>query len=96
MRRFKKWLIGLVLFFVVFTLFGFFGLPPILKSVLIKKMSEALKRDVSIEKIKVNPYTLSATATGIRIQERGGAEPFVSCDELFLNLEILSAVKRAL
>jgi len=96
MRRLKKWLIGLVLFFVVFTLFGFFGLPPILKSVLAKKMSEALKREVTIEEIKVNPFTLSATATGIRIQERGGAEPFVSCDELFINLEILSAVKRAL
>jgi uncharacterized protein involved in outer membrane biogenesis len=96
MRRFKKWLIGLVLFFVVFTLFGFFGLPPILKSVLVKKMSEALKREVTIEKIKVNPYTLSATVAGIRIQERGGSEPFVSCDELFINFEILSAVKRAL
>ena len=55
MRRFKKWLIGLVLFFVVFTLFGFFGVPPILKSVLVKKMSEALKREVTIEKIKVEP-----------------------------------------
>ncbi len=96
MRRFKKWLIGLVLFFVVFTLFGFFGVPPILKSVLVKKMSEALKREVTIEKIKVNPYALSATVAGIRIQERGGAEPFVSCDELFINIEILSAVKRAL
>ena len=96
MRRFKKWLIGLVLFFVVFTLFGFFGLPPILKSVLVKKMSEALKREVTIEKIKVNPYTFSATAAGIRIQERGGSETFVSCDELFINIEILSAVKRAL
>ncbi len=96
MRRFRKWLIGLVLFFVVFTLFGFFGLPPILKSVLVKKMSEALKREVTIQKIKVNPYTLSATAAGIRIQERGGAETFLSCDELFINIEILSAVKRAL
>ena len=33
---------------------------------------------------------------GIRIQERGGSEAFVSCDELFINIEILSAVKRAL
>jgi uncharacterized protein involved in outer membrane biogenesis/outer membrane protein OmpA-like peptidoglycan-associated protein len=96
MRRIKKWLIGLVLFFVVFTLFGFFGVPPILKSVLVKKMSEALKREVTIEKIKVNPFTLSVTTAGIRIQEHGGSEPFVSCDELFIKIEILSAVKRAL
>ena len=96
MRRLKKWLIGLVLFFVVFTLFGFFVVPPILKSILVKKMSENLNREVTIERIRVNPYTLSVTVNGIGIQERGGSEPFVSCDELFINLEILSAVKRAL
>ena len=32
--RFKKILIGIVIFFAVFTLFGFFGLPPIVKSLL--------------------------------------------------------------
>ncbi len=44
----KKILIGVVLFFVVFTLVGFFILPPILKSVLVKKLSENLHREVAI------------------------------------------------
>jgi uncharacterized protein involved in outer membrane biogenesis len=96
MRRLRKWLIGLILFFVVFTLFGFFVVPPILKSILVKKLSENLNREVTIERIRINPFTLSVTVNGIRIQERGGAELFVACDELFMNLEILSAVKRAL
>ncbi len=51
----KKILIGLIIFFAVFTLFGFFGLPPIVKSVLTKKLSESLHRDVTIEQIKINP-----------------------------------------
>jgi uncharacterized protein involved in outer membrane biogenesis len=94
-RSVRKWFIGLILFFVVFTLFGFFAVPPILKSILVKKLSENLNREVTIERIRINPFTLSVTVNGIRILERGGSEPFVACDELFMNLEILSAVKRA-
>ena len=47
MRRFKKYLIGLGIFLVIFTLFGFFGLPPILKSILIKQLSQSLHREVT-------------------------------------------------
>ena len=46
--RFKKIFTGIVIFFAVFTLFGFFGLPPIVKSLLTKKLSEALHREVTI------------------------------------------------
>ena len=59
MRRLKKYLIGVGIFLVIFTLFGFFGLPPILKSVLIKQLSQNLHRDVTIREIKFNPYVLS-------------------------------------
>ena len=83
MRRFKKPLIGLVLLFVVYTLLGFFALPPILKSILIKKLSENLQREVTIEKIKVNPYILSLTAQGFKVKERGSSETFAACDEIF-------------
>jgi len=93
MRRFKKPLIGLVLFFVAYTLLGFFALPPILKSILIQKLSDNLKREVTIEKIKVNPYILSLTAQGFRVKEREFSETFVACDEIFLNLQSLSALK---
>ncbi len=44
MRRLKKFLIGTIIFFVVFTIVGFFVLPPIVKSILTKKLSENLHR----------------------------------------------------
>lgn len=69
-RRIKKILIGIVLFFILFTVIGFFIVPPILKSLLSKELSKALHREVSIREIKVNPYTLSATAKGVLVQER--------------------------
>ena len=96
MRRLKKLLIVLVIFFACFTLFGFFALPPILKSILTQKLSESLHRQVMINQIKINPYTLSITVKSLVIKEKGGSETFVSFDEIFLNLQSLSALKMAL
>ncbi len=93
MSRYKKPLIGLVLLFAVYSLLGFFAFPPILKSILIKQLSENLHREVTIEKIKVNPYILSLTALGIAVKERGSSETFAACEEFFLNLQSLSALK---
>ncbi len=89
----KKVLVGLIIFFAVFTLFGFFGFPPIAKSILSKKLSQALHREVTIQQIKANPYTLSLTVRGFLVKDRGGSEKFASFDELFLNLQIISVVK---
>ena len=36
---------------------GFLVVPPVLKSVLLSKLGEALHRDVAIESISLNPYT---------------------------------------
>ncbi len=94
--RLKKILIGLVIFFVVFTLVGFFVIPPILKSILIKKLSENLHREVTITQINVNPYTLSTTVKGFKVKDPKGSETFVSFDELFINLQTLSVFKLAL
>jgi len=91
----KKLGIGLLIFFILFTVFGFFGLPPILKSILIKKLSENLKREVTIHQVKVNPYVLSTTVKGLNIKERGSSEVFLSFEELYLNLQFLSLFKKA-
>jgi len=92
----KKILIGLAIFFFVFTLAGFFALPPFLKSVLIKKLSENLHREVTISQISVNPYALTIKVKGLLVRERDSSETFVSCDEIFLDFQSLSAFKRAL
>jgi uncharacterized protein involved in outer membrane biogenesis len=94
--RAKKILIGLVIFFVLFTLVGFFVLPTVLKSVLTKELSKNFHREVTIDQIKTNPYTLSITVRGLLVRDRASAETFLSCDEMYLNLESLSALKMAL
>ena len=93
--RAKKILIGLVIFFVLFTVVGFFVLPPILKYVLVREMSGTLHRTVTVDRIAVNPYALSITVKGLVVTERGKADTFVSCDRIFLDLESLSLFRMA-
>ena len=95
MRRLKKYLIGLGIFLVIFTGFGFFGLPPILKSVLIKQLSQTLHRDVTIREVKFNPYVLSLTVRDLLVKDRGGAQAFLSFEELYLNMQMMSVFRRA-
>lgn len=92
----KKIVIGLVIFFAVLTIVGFFILPPIAKSILTQKLSENLHREVTIEGIKINPYTLSLTVKKFLVKERNRPEAFVSFDELFLNLQTISLYRKGL
>jgi hypothetical protein len=81
MSRWKKilfWCIGIL---VVLILFGFFGAPPILKSILVKELSTALNRDVSIRKISINPLILRLKVEGINVLEKGSKERFFSLDQ---------------
>ena len=94
--RWKKILYGLIIFFAIFTLVGFFVLPPILKSILIKQLSQNLHREVTIKQININPYALSTTVRGLMVKDKASSEVFVSCDEIFVNLQTLSALRMAL
>ena len=74
----------------IFTLIGFFAVPPILKLVLTKQLTAVLHRDVSIREVRVNPFTLSATLRGFAVKEPKGPETFLSFEELYVNLEASS------
>ncbi len=89
--KYLKWSLILL---VIFTITGFLILPPVIKSVLLSKLSENLQRTVAIQKIKVNPFMLSVDIQGLEIKERNGPETFLSIDELYVNLQTMSIFKR--
>lgn len=95
----RKWLrrlvIGAAVFLVVFAVVGFFVVPPVAKHYAIKLLSEELGRPVSIQSIKVNPFAMTAAIGGFAIQEPGGTPTFVSFEELLVNLEYRSILRRA-
>lgn len=88
-RRGRKWIIagGVVVFLI---LFGFLGLPPIVKSQAVKHLSAALGgRTVTIEKVRINPLVLSATIEGFAIADLDGS-PFVGWRRLYVNFDSFS------
>ncbi len=95
-HRFLRPLIWSGVIFVVLILFAFFGLPPLVKSFLTKRLSATLHREVTIQKININPFTLSLTVKGFLVKDRDVQATFVSFDELFLNFESFSALRLAL
>ena len=95
MGRYKKWIIGAVVFFVLFTIIGFFAIPPIVKPYLLETLSKTLNRQVSLSDLSLNPYTLTFTLRGFEIKEPKGEATFVSFDELVANLDIRSIFKQA-
>jgi hypothetical protein len=89
--KFGKWLL---IFLLVFGAFGYFAAPPLIKSILLKQLSQQLHREVSIEQIDINPYALSARVNGLSIKAEGGKE-VAGFDELFVNLSSASLFKFA-
>jgi hypothetical protein len=51
---------------------------------------------VTIDQIKINPYTLSIAVRGLTIKDKDSSETFVSFDEFFLDLQSVSIPKMAL
>jgi hypothetical protein len=88
-RRLRKllfWAIGL---FLVYTIVGFFILPPIVRSVAVKQLTQQLGREVTIQQVKLNPFAFSGTIRGVLIKEKNG-EPFLSWDEAYGNFQATS------
>ena len=76
MPKLRTIFIWVVALFIFFTIAGFFAVPPLVKHLLIKNLSKELHRDVSINQIKINPYTLTIAVRGFAVKEKGTAEVF--------------------
>ncbi|MRR36167.1 DUF748 domain-containing protein, partial [bacterium] len=92
----KKTVTLLAVLILAYTVAGFFILPAWLRPKIEQQLSSALKRDVDIKAVKVNPLTLSARIYGFSVREKQAKKPFVSFDELYLNVQARSLIKRGL
>ncbi|GAB2181548.1 hypothetical protein DLREEDagrD3_17710 [Denitratisoma sp. agr-D3] len=86
-RRLRVGGIALGVFLVIFGLVGYFWLPGFAKTQLETLLSEKLHRPVSVEKISVSPYTLSATVQGFKIGD------VLAFQSLYVNLSSTSLVR---
>jgi hypothetical protein len=90
--RLRRRLLILTSLVLLFTVVGFFVLPPIVKSQLQKRLSAELGRRVTVEKVRLNPYTLSATLERFAIHEPDGTSVFVGWRRLHVNVGGLASI----
>ena len=92
-KKLKRIFIWTAIVLAIYTICGFLVLPAVLKSVAITKLTKNLDRQVIIQDIDINPYMLSATIKGLSIKARDGSSNLASFDRLYLNVQLISAVK---
>lgn len=85
-----RWLLG---GFVVFLLLIAFALPPLVRSIAIDKLQQALGRPIAIEAIHINPLSLSLSVEGFAIKDAQGSAELFAFRQLYVNLESLSLFK---
>jgi hypothetical protein len=90
-RKILLWVLGAIFFY---TVAGFLILPPIIRVVAAKQLAKELGRRVTIEKVRLNPYTLSTTIRGLHIEDKDG-QPLLGWDEVYVNLQLVSFFSHA-
>lgn len=75
-RRTRHWSLGILIVLVIYTGFGFFAVPAILRHVLVGSVAKSLNRSVSVGDIAFNPFHLRLEIGQLRIAERGSSSPF--------------------
>ncbi len=81
---------GVVAALAVFGLAGYFGGPPLIKSLIEKNATEALGRKVTLGAAHVRPFELAATLSDLTIYEQDGKTPAVTLGELEANSSLAS------
>jgi len=89
----RKGLIAGLIILVSYALFGFFGLPAILESVLPRTLSGELDRKTTIREIRFNPFELSLSVRGLEIGEREDQGTWISVKEIFANFQFASIIR---
>ncbi len=90
--RMLAWFVAII---VVFSIGGFLALPLLLKPVIESRLSTALSRKVTVERLQINPFTGSATFTDVAVGERGEGPPLLTLGEIYLNGEAMSLLRWA-
>ena len=93
----RSWIVLAVagILVTVYSIAGFFVAPGIIKGQIERQLGATLHRRSTVGTVRVNPFALSVTIDTLRVADRDGVELF-GWDELYVNAEILSIVRREL
>lgn len=80
---------------LAYTGIGFLAVPAIMKSQATQLASAKLHRQLSIEEVAFNPFTLSASVRGVKMMEPDGSTVFASFERLAADLSWQSVARLA-
>jgi len=90
-RRIRFWLLVVV---VVYTLLGFFALPWIIQYVAVNTAKEDFDRELRIDSVHTNPYTLTLEINGLELDDTD-SQKLLSWEQLFADLSWSSITEGA-
>lgn len=93
--RRRRWFVTAGILVVVYSATGFLLFPWVLHQQLERRLGAALHRQVTIQRVRANPFTLSVTIDGLLVKDRDGT-PFISWDRLYVNARLVPILKREL
>ena len=79
----------------LYAILGFLVAPPIVRSQLETRLTELLGRKVSVERVRINPFALSASVLGFSVKEKDGDANLLAFDELYVNFTLSSLFRFA-
>jgi len=85
--RHRRLLLGCGAALALYVLLGFFVLPRVLHRQLGNRLAALLQREVSIERVRTNPFALSITIERLLVKQKNGAEG-ASWDRLYVNFDL--------
>jgi uncharacterized protein involved in outer membrane biogenesis len=94
-RRVRRTVFVLAGVVAAFAVLGFLVAPPIVRSQLEKRLAETLHRPVSIERVRISPFTLAASVEQLRVGEREGDATALSFEALDVDVAYQSLIRLA-
>lgn len=95
LNRRRKWLLTGLVLLVIYTIAGFFIFPAVARNVAADKLSQALGRNIFIETVRFNPFTLTLTVENFSLKQKDPVADMVFFRSLFLNLKWASLFRLA-
>ena len=86
-RRWRRLLLILVGLYGLWILAGFLLLPALIRPRLEREATLALKRPVTLAKLRFNPFTFGVTVEALRVAERGGGD-WITLRHLYVNYDV--------
>jgi hypothetical protein len=94
----RRWLIRLAVAVggvVALIALAWLAVPPIVRSQLESRLTEALGRKTTVEAVDFNPFSLRLTLHKLAIADTSGTTPLLAVDEVVADLSSASAWHRA-